>query len=511
MDRLNASELLDRNLDAGHGDRVATRCSDEARTYAELHDRAGRIAAALTELGVHREQRVLMVMDDSVDWPAIFLGAIRGGAVPVPVNPLLQAAADYAYFVEDALARAVVTDAPRLALVLEALERVHERPAVILAGPGDAPDGVHRLDALMAAATPLSRPAPTRRDDMAFWLYSSGSTGNPKAVVHLQHDLDYTAATYGREVLGFSDQDLALSTTKLFHAYGLGNSLTFPFSVGASSVVLAGRATPEALLSAVERYRPSLFFSVPTIYNAVLNWAPPRDFDLGSIRLCISAAEQLPAELWQRWKDRFGLVILDGIGSTEMLHIYISNRPDAVRPGSSGLVVPGYETQVLDPEGRPAPAGEAGDLLVKGDSALALYWGQHDKSKNTIRGHWFFSGDRYRIDTDGFHWYEGRSDDMIKVGGLWVSPVEIEGVLIEHPGVLESAVVGVRIDGLTKIKAFVIPRQTDADDALAEELRQWCKSRLQRYKYPQVIEFVPELPKTVTGKVQRFKLRDAPS
>jgi len=344
---------------------------------------------------------------------------------------------------------------------------------------------------------------------MAFWLYSSGSTGKPKAVVHLQHDIPYTCVTYAEQVLGITERDTTFSTTGLFHAYGFGNNLTFPYWAGASTVLHAGRHTPATVLDTIEKQRPTLFFSAPTLYNAILNFEGAKSRDLSSVRHCVAAAEALPAEVWRRWKDTFGLTILDGVGSTELLHIYCSNRLDDLKPGSSGKPVPGYELKILDDEGKPAPKGEAGDLYVKGDSALALYWAQHEKSKRSILGEWFFTGDRYRVDGDGFYWHEGRSDDMIKVSGLWVSPIEIESALLEHPAVAESAVVGLSVEGFTRIKAFVIAKNDAVTgDALVAELQEHCKSRLQRFQYPHVIEFVAELPKTVTGKIQRYKLRE---
>jgi benzoate-CoA ligase family protein len=328
--------------------------------------------------------------------------------------------------------------------------------------------------------------------------------------VHLQHDIPYTCVTYGVQVLGIEEGDTTFSTTGLFHAYGFGNNLSLPYWVGASTVLHAGRSTPASVLETIEKRRPTLFFSAPTLYNAILNFEGAKARDLSSIRHCVAAAEALPAEVWRRWKEAFGLIILDGVGSTEMLHIYCSNRLDDVRPGSSGKPVPGYELKILNDAGDPAPPGEAGDLYVKGDSALALYWAQHEKTKRSVLGEWFFTGDRYRVDEDGFFWSEGRSDDMIKVSGLWVSPIEIESVLLEHPVVGESAVVGVDVDGFMKIKAFVITKGDAAGgDALVAELQEHCKTRLQRFQYPHLIEFVQELPKTVTGKIQRYKLREA--
>jgi benzoate-CoA ligase family protein len=494
-DRYNvAADLLSRNLET-RGKKVAIHHAGGEVTYAELNALACGAAKAFLDRGVRREERVLIVAYDSPGWVASFLGAGLIGAVPVPVNPLLQRSEDYDHYIQDSLARVLVVDANTEEKVKAAAGRATPKPAVL---------GADEL-----APGPFLEPAPTRRDDMAFWLYSSGSTGKPKAVVHLQHDIPYTCVTYADQVLGIKESDITFSTTGLFHAYGFGNNLTLPYWFGASTVLHAGRNTPQTVLDTIEKRKPTLFFSAPTLYNAILNFEGSKQRDLSSIRHCVAAAESLPAEVWRRWKEAYGLTIIDGVGSTEMLHIYCSNRVDDVRPGSSGKPVPGYELKILDPDGKLVEPGEAGDLYVKGDSALAFYWAQHEKSKRSILGEWFFSGDRYRVDGDGYYWYEGRSDDMIKVSGLWVSPVEIESALLEHQAVAESAVVGVSVDGFTKIKAFIIPRANAVPgDALASELQDHCKSRLQRYQYPHLIEFVPELPKTVTGKIQRFKLRD---
>ncbi|HEX3506789.1 MAG TPA: benzoate-CoA ligase family protein [Candidatus Dormibacteraeota bacterium] len=494
-DRYNVgADLLQRNLKT-RASKIAIHSAAGDLTYGDLCKLACGAARTLADLGVRREERVLLVAYDSPGWVASFLGAIWMGAIPVPVNPLLQRSEDYDHYLEDSLARVVIVDANTEEKVAAATHRAATKPAVL------------RAD--QVAAGPEVPVAPTRKDDMAFWLYSSGSTGKPKAVVHLQHDIPYTAVTYGEQVLGITEHDVTFSTTGLFHAYGFGNNLSMPYWVGASTVLHAGRSTPATALDTIEKRRPTLFFSAPTLYNAILNFEGSKGRDLSSIRHCVAAAEALPAEVWRRWKDAFGLTILDGVGSTEMLHIYCSNRLDDVRPGSSGKPVPGYELKILDHEGNPVPAGEAGDLYVKGDSALALYWAQHEKSKRSILGDWFVTGDRYRVDDDGYYWYEGRSDDMIKVSGLWVSPIEIEAVLLEHPAVGESAVVGIDLDGFTKIKAFVITKgAVTADDALVAELQEHCKSRLQRYQFPHLIDFVKELPKTATGKIQRYKLRE---
>jgi benzoate-CoA ligase family protein len=490
-DRYNVgADLLERNLPHRAG-KIAIHSAAGELTYGDLFKLSCGAGRQLLDLGVRREERVLIAGYDSPGWVAAFLGALRIGAVPVPVNPLLQRSDDYVHYIDDSLARAVVVDA-----------NTEEK---LMPASGNA--SLLRADQLTADDEIAA--APTRKDDMAFWLYSSGSTGKPKAVVHLQHDIPYTCLTYAEQVLGIKESDTTFSTTGLFHAYGFGNNLTFPYWVGASTILHAGRHTPQTVLDTIESRKPTLFFSAPTLYNAILNFEGSKQRNLTSIRHCVAAAEALPAEVWKRWKDAFGLTILDGVGSTEMLHIYCSNRLDEVRPGSSGKPVPGYELKILDEQGKPVNPGEAGDLYVKGDSALALYWAQHEKSKRSILGDWFFTGDRYRRDDDGFYWYEGRSDDMIKVSGLWVSPIEIESALLEHPAVAESAVVGMSVEGFTKIKAFVIAKPAAVTgDVLVAELQEHCKSRLQRFQYPHLIEFVPELPKTVTGKIQRYKLRE---
>jgi benzoate-CoA ligase len=351
---------------------------------------------------------------------------------------------------------------------------------------------------------------PTHRDDMAFWLYSSGSTGRPKGVVHTHKDVAFTCEQYAVQVLGLREDDRTFSTTKLFHAYGLGNGLTFPLWVGATAIQMGGRPTPEAALDTIVAHRPTVLFSVPALYNAMLASPQIADADLTSLRIGASAAEALPADVWRRWHERTGTEILDGIGSTEMLHIYCSNRAGAVVPGTSGTPVPGYELQLRDPDtGAVIDEPEAeGALWVRGDSALAYYWHNSDKTRTSIQGPWFFSGDRYRRNADGTYAYEGRADDMIKVKGLWVSPIEIENRLIEHEAVLEAAVVGIEMDGFTRVRAHVILAEgQQGDDALTEALQTWCKDKLLRYQYPHEITYVGDFPRTATGKVQRFKLR----
>jgi benzoate-CoA ligase family protein len=482
----NASTLLDANLAAGRGDKTAISCGGEHVTYAELYAHACGVGERLRELGVEPGERVLLVMDDCVGLPAVFLGAIRIGAVPVPVNPL-YASDEYGFFVADSGAAVAVVDAV-------CSEKV-SAPQVVL---------VEELEGVSADVPP----APTGPDDAAFWLYSSGSTGNPKGVVHRQRDILVTCETYAQQVLGIREDDVTFSTTKLFHAYGLGNNLSFPYSAGASTVLNTGRPTPEAVFEAVRRERPTIVFSAPTLYNAMLH-ADVDGQDWSSVRLCVSAAEPLPAEVWHRWHERYGLEILDGIGSTEMLHIYCSNRPGWCVPGSSGTPVPGYEVKLCDDGGGEIEGEASGDLYVRGDSMLAEYWNQPEKTADCIRYGWFYTRDRYRRDAEGHYWYEGRADDMFKVSGLWVSPADVEGRLIEHPAVVEAAVVAGHVEGLIKAKAFVVPAGTSPPGAeLVAELQAFCGERLHRYEIPQLVEFVDALPKTATGKIQRFKLRD---
>ena len=482
-ERYNASLLLDRNLEAGRGNKAAILCGVETVTYSELFARTCGVGAALRDLGIDRGERVLVVMDDCPWLPAAFLGAMRIGVVPVPVNPLLGPD-DYPYFVEESGTRLAIVDRT-------CAEMVHA-PNMLLVDDLEPSDEFAPVD--------------TARDDVGFWLYSSGSTGRPKGVLHLHRDLLYTCETYARHVLGITEADVTFSTTKLFHAYGLGNNLSFPYWAGATTVLLGGRPTPDAIYSVVAQHRPTILFSVPTLYNAML--ASDEDGDVSSVRVCVSAAEPLPAEVWHRWRDTYGLVILDGIGSTEMLHIYCSNTVDDVTPGSSGRPVPGYDVKLVDDTGGAVEGAGTGDLYVRGDSMLHEYWNQPEKTADCIQGGWFFSRDRYRRDAEDRYWYEGRADDMFKVSGLWVSPADVEARLIEHPAVLEAAVVGAQVEGFMKAKAYVTAHGShQAGPELADELREFCAARLHRYQVPELIEFVDSLPKTTTGKIERYKLR----
>ncbi len=507
----NASVVVDRNLEAGREDKVAIYCGDEQVTYGELARRINRFGHALKELGVGRENRVLLVLNDTPSFPVAFFAAMRIGAIPVPVNTMLGAD-DYRYFVEDSLARTVVVDGEHHEKVRDALEGFQKPVELILTNDGQEEEGVRTLEDLLKWGEDELSPADTHKDDEAFWLYSSGTTGNPKGVVHLHHDMDYTCETYARHVLEVDETDITFSTTKLFHAYGFGNGISFPYWAGASSVLLPGRPTPEAVLQTVRRYEPTLFFCVPALYDALLDYEGAEDYDLCSIRLCVSASEPLPAGIWHRWEETFGLTILDGIGTTEMLHIFVSNTPEEIKPGSSGKTVPGYETRILDEEGHELEAGNAGQLHVKGDSALAYYWRDHEETKEVVKGEWLDVGDWYRLDEDGFYWYEGRADDMIKVKGLWVSPLDVEETLNRHEAVSETAAVGVEVDGLSQVKAYVVLHEGyEGSENLAEELQELSEEKLKGYEQPQSIEFVEELPKNPMGKVQRKKLREAES
>ncbi len=506
-ERLNASTLLDHNLEAGRADKTALLTADGAVTYGELASMTAAVASYLVDLGVEREQRVLMILDDSPAFPATFLGAMRIGAVPVPVNPM-DRLDNYAYYLDDSYAKVLVVEASLLSgLEAELESRLGLHVLVVDGDPGPCAsfDAVAR-----ERAGELGSPADTHREDMAFWLYSSGSTGRPKGVVHAHRNIGVTVDQYARNVLQIDERDICYSTTKLFHAYGLGNGLTFPLSVGACAGLVKGRSTPERIFEAVGRYRPTLFFSVPALYAAMAKADGGAEVDFGSVRACASAAEALPAAVLSRWQAMTGVPILDGIGSTEMLHIYCSNTFEDLAPGTSGRPVPGYELRLVDEGGVDVSPGEPGDLMVRGDSCAGFYWHQREKTRYCMRGDWFHTGDRYLVDADGHYVYQGRSDDMIKVGGLWVSPTDVEGCLVRHPAVSEAAVIGINVEDLSRIKALVICASPPPDaDALADELRAWCKEHLRRYEYPHEVEFVEDLPRTTSGKIQRYKLREA--
>ena len=505
-----AHDLIERNLVAGRADKIAYIDDAGTYTYGELGERVNRCANALTALGLLPEQRVLLCLLDGIDFPAVFLGAIKAGIVPIAANTLLTTH-DYDYMLRDSRARALIVSAALLPAFAPLLGKHPHLAHVIVSGAADeAAAAPHRsLARLMATAPTSFTPAETTCDDACFWLYSSGSTGAPKGTVHLHSSLIQTAELYAKPILGLREDDIVFSAAKLFFAYGLGNGLTFPLSVGATTVLMAERPTPAAVFARLRRHQPTIFYGVPTLYAALLASPdlPPR----GELRMrrCTSAGEALPAEIGRRWTEHFGVEILDGLGSTEMLHIFLSNRPGEVRYGTSGMPVPGYDLRIVGDDGHAVPAGQVGELQISGPTAATAYWNNREKTRDTFQGPWTRSGDKYSIDPDGYYVYSGRSDDMLKVGGIYVSPIEVESALITHPAVLEAAVIGRADDEeLVKPMAYVVLKAGQQESAaLAEELRQHVKGQLAPYKYPRWIEFIGELPKTATGKIQRFKLR----
>jgi benzoate-CoA ligase len=477
--------------------------------YGQLEERARRLAAALLASGVKREERVLLLMLDSSDWPVSFLACLYAGIVPVAVNTLLTTE-DYAYMLEHSGAKAALVSGALLPVLQDArVKRSNALQTLIVSQPtGALPDGAQDFEAVIAAHEPLAAPAATTPQDHAFWLYSSGSTGKPKGTVHTHGNPWWTAELYGKPVLGLTENDVCFSAAKLYFAYGLGNALTFPLSVGATVLLMAERPTPDAVFKRwTGAHKPTVFFGAPTGFAGMLASPalPPRE--AVSLRMCSSAGEALPGELAQRFKQHFGCEIIDGIGSTEMLHIFISNRPGDIRYGTTGRPVEGYAIELRGEDGKPVPVGEVGDLYIKGPSTAVMYWGNPEKSADTFREGWTKSGDKYSCDAEGYYTYAGRSDDMLKVSGIYVSPFEVEATLMQHPAVLEAAVIGKEdADGLTKTKAYVVLKS--GQSVTDEELKAFVKERLAPYKYPRFIEFVDELPKTATGKIQRFRLRE---
>jgi benzoate-CoA ligase len=501
-----AVDLIERNLKAGRADKLAFRDGQASLTYGTLAERVDRCANTLRALGLEPEQRVLLILLDTIDFPVAFLGAIKAGVVPVPVNTLLTAT-EYDFMLRDSRARAVIISN---ALYDKVAGVLADQPALrhVVVSGGDG-RGQARFGDLLAKAEPRAAAAPTGADDACFWLYSSGSTGAPKGVIHLHAHLILTAELYAKPILGIRESDIVYSAAKLFFAYGLGNALTFPMAVGASSVLLPERPTPASVSRILKSEQPTIFYGVPTLYAALLasNDLPKRG-DM-ALRRCVSAGEALPEEIGRRWSERVGVEILDGIGSTEMLHIFLSNRPGDVRYGTTGKPVPGYELRLVGDHGSPVAAGEIGELQISGPTSAPFYWNQRERSRATFLGPWTRSGDKYRQDADGYYAYCGRTDDMLKVGGIYVSPFEVEAALMTHDSVLEAAVIGDADEQkLIKPRAYVVVKPgVRPDPALAEALQAHVKSKLAPYKYPRWIEFADELPKTATGKIQRFKLR----
>lgn len=502
-----AVPFIDRHLDEGRADKVAIRMLDQDVTYGELAENVSRCGNLLKREGLQSGDRVLMVMKDCAEFFYVFWGAIKAGLIPVPVNTMLKAS-DYKYIIEDSRCTALVYS-PEFAAEVEAgLLDVNEAPSFVL-----KTDGEGSLQQRMMGEPIVLKAATAEPDDDCFWLYSSGSTGRPKGAVHSHRDIVVTCVYYAVETLGLKIDDSCFSAAKLFFAYGLGNSMTFPLWVGATSVLSDKRPSPDMTFDVIEHFRPTIFFGVPTLYAAQIRSLEIQNRNLTSLIGCVSAGEALPAEIFEKWRRQTGLIILDGIGSTEMLHIFISNRRDNFRPGTSGHLVPGYEARIIDESGQPVAPGEIGRLLIKGASMTKYYWNNPEKTAETIRGEWIDTGDTYFQDGDGYFVYCGRNDDMLKVGGIWCSPVEIESRLVEHPKVLEAAVVGsADEDQLVKPAAYIVLKDPeDPTEGLAVELLEHCKEGLARYKYPRWFNFVTELPKTATGKIQRFKLRDKAS
>ena len=503
-----AQHLFQRNR--GRGGKAAYVDDAGAITYAALETESRRLASALQAAGLRREERVFLCLHDTIDFPLAFLGSLYAGVVPVCANTLLTVD-DYAYMLEHSRAQALVVSGALLPTLTAAMERSsHEIRHVIVSRPpaGLAP-GHEDFAPWLARAEPCGTPAATAPDAIAFWLYSSGSTGRPKGTVHTHANLLRTDETYGRQVLALQESDVTFSAAKLFFAYGLGNALTFPLSAGATVVLMAERPTPAAVFKRLVERKPTVFFGVPTLYAGMLASPElPVRADV-AMRRCVSAGEPLPKDIGERFATRFGCDVLDGIGSTEMLHIFLSNRPGEVRYGTTGTPVPGYDIELRGEDGRPVEDGHIGDLFIRGPSAALMYWENSEKSRATFHGEWTKSGDKYVRESDGCYTYAGRSDDMLKVAGQYVSPFEVEAALMRHEAVLEAAVVGKLEEGLTRTLAYVVLKSGAGDDALAESLKAFVKSQLAPHKYPREIRFIAELPKTATGKIQRFKLREA--
>ena len=516
-------DMVDRNVDRGLGDKTAFVDPARRLSYGELQRQTNRVADMLTGLGLRREERIGLLMHDTVDYPAMFWGALRAGVVPVCLNTLLTGA-QYGHILADSRVRALFVAAPLLEVVAPLLSGLESLRHVVVVGGGEGEgdgggedEGVcggaehASLASLLAAAAPRFETVETCSDECAFWLYSSGSTGLPKGVPHVHASPRYVADTYGANILGIREDDICFAAAKLFFAYGLGAGMAVPMSAGATTVLLPGRPTPRSVLATMRRFVPTLFFGVPTLYAALLADAACRP-ENGSpaLRLCVSAGEALPAEVGRAWRDRMGTDIIDGIGSTEMLHVFLSNRPGDIRYGTSGREIPGYRLRLVNEEGREAGVDELGELLVSGGSAGMGYWNQRAKTRATFAGEWVHTGDRFTRDAEGYYHYCGRTDDMFKVSGRWVSPFEVEQALVAHPAVLEAAVVAHEDEnGLIKPRAFVVLKPGVAPEGLFEALKDSVKAAVGVWKYPRRIDFVDALPKTATGKIQRFRLRRA--
>ena len=508
-ERLNAAAVLvDAHLREGQAGKTAILSGDAALSYGELYEGVNRVGNALKGLDVRMEQRVAILLPDSPAWALAFFAAMKIGAVAVPMNTMLLPK-DYEYLLNDSRAGVLVVHAALLDRIQPIRGKLGYLGHVVVVG-GEA-EGCLALERLIESASPCLEAADTSKDDMAFWLYSSGTTGFPKGAIHLHHDMLVEADLYARDTIGLGESDVSFSVAKLFFAYGLGNGLYFPLRLGGATILLPDRPTPEKVFATIDRHQPTVFYSVPTSYAALLHAAEKEGRrSLGRVRMCVSAGEPLPKHIFEKWLERFGVEILDGIGSTEILHIFISNRPGQARPGSTGQIVPGYEAKIVDDHGNPLGPRQVGTLWIKGDSIAAGYWNKHEETKRTFLGEWINTKDKFLVDEDGYFWYAGRTDDMMKVSGQAVWPREVEALLQEHPAVLESGVVGMADpNGLIKPVAYVVLKDgREASPQLGRELQEFVKRNAAPHKYPRAVVFVESLPKTATGKIQRFKLRE---
>ena len=502
------SKLIDENVARGLGDKIAIYYGDKTYTYKKMQQLINKVGNALLVLGTHMEDRVMLVMNDSPEAIASFYGAIKIGAIPIPIN-YMYTADDYRLLLNNSRARTLILHEEYKDEVFGWKEKLLYLRNTIIVFKNQKNGHISFWDLIDHCSDELDV-AYTTIDDQAFWNYTSGSTGVPKAAVHLQHDVFTCIDNYARSLLGLTSDDILYSASKFFFAYGLGNSVFYPFGLGASTVLVSERPTVETVLQTITKYRPTVFFGIPTLYASLLQIKDIEEkYDLSSLRVCTSAGEALPKEIFLKWKKRFGVEILDGIGSTELLHIFISNRPGDVKPSCSGKLVPGYSARIVDDEGKELADGEVGTLHVKGESIAAYYWRHHEKTKESMLGEWFNTGDKYYHDQDGYFYYCGRGDDMLKVGGIWVSPIEVEDALLAHPAVLQAAVVAYKDENdLIKPKAFIVPRTGfKSSKELGKDIQDFVKHSIAPYKFPRQIEFLKEMPMTATGKIQRHRLR----
>ncbi len=499
-ERFNMADyFLYHNVEEGRENKVCLYYEDRSWTYGDVVRLSNQTGNALRDLGLEIEDRVLLVLPDCPEFVWTWFGAARIGAVITMVNPLLPAA-DYEYYLDYTRARVAVIHQSVSSVFAEAARNAKYLKKVLVVGQD--------FDEHITSAPTECTPADTRRDDIAIWLFTSGSTGHPKGAVHLQHDLPYNTEVFAKATMGVNADDLTVSVPKLFFGYATGTNLLFPFAVGGATALFSERSTAEKMFEVIKRYRPTILTTVPTMINSMLNVPDASRDDLSSLRFCYSAGEALPIELFERWTNTYGVDICDGIGSAEMFHIYITNRPGDIKPGSLGRIVEGYEARIVDADDNDVPTGEMGTLRIKGDSAALCYWNAHEKSKETFAGDWCTSGDQFHVDENGYYWYHGRTDDMLKVSGVFVAPAEIENCLLQHEAVLECAVVGHEADGLVKPKAFLVLREAyEGNNELAEQIKQFVKSRIAVYKYPRWIEFVSSLPKNDRGKIDRKQLK----